>query len=194
MTVLRILDIWSHLFLQEINSPCWEAFSSTPHAMEVSTTGFWSHSEWNLKSSLRFTNRALAVCDPSTPPLPDASLPSPASMLLAHSAPATLPFFLFLKMAKHSPGLKPVPWGDSPSSCDSFPYFLQVSAQNPPLPWGFPWPQLAPSSSLCFILLHSLSPLTRYPFSSAPSTANTISLRTGTNKYLAHIRLPIHQT
>ena len=121
--------------------------------MEVSTTGFWSHSEWNLKSSLRFTNRALVICDPSTPPLPDASLPSPASMLLAHSAPAMLPFFLFLKMAKHSPGLKPVPWGDSPSSCDSFPYFLQVSAQNPPLPWGFPdhsSPHPLHSASFCF--------------------------------------------
>lgn len=116
------------------------------------------------------------------------------ALRLAHSAPATLPFFLFLKMAKHIPGLKPVPWGDSPSSCNSFPYFLQVSAQNPPLPWGFPWPQLAPSSSLCFIFLHSLSPLAHYTFSSAPSTANIISLRTGTNKYLAHIRLSFHQT
>lgn len=162
--------------------------------MEVSTTGFWFHSEWTLKSSLRFTNRALVICDPSTLLHQMPLCPHLPALLLAHSAPATLPFFLFLKMAKHSPGLKPVPWGDSPSSCDSFPYFLQVSAQNPPLPWGFPWPQLAPSSSPCFILLHSLSRLAHYTFSSAPSTANTISLRTRTNKYLAHIRLSIHQT
>lgn len=121
--------------------------------------------------------------------------PHPPALRLAHSAPATLPFFLFLKMAKHIPGLKPVPWGDSPSSCNSFPYFLQVSAQNKPTSAvRLSLTTACPSSSPCFIFLHSLSPLAHYTFSSAPSTANIISLRTGTNKYLAHIRLSIHQT
>lgn len=66
------------------------------------------------------------IWDPNTPP----SLGTSHALISYHfppaySAPATLPFFLFLRIAQHIPASKSEAWGTSSTSRDSFPHFLK---------------------------------------------------------------------